>query len=327
MIKTTVKMEEGVSSQFKGEMQSTYTFLVDCKDSVNDCQILEELGFDNGHIGTIKSFIDTIQSEITTILGQVSGAEQDFMTLDQSGTDRLETVYDLSQDEHGDKAEDTTGTVTDKSDGSGDKKDTTDTVTDKSDGSSDKKDTTDTVTDKSDDSGDKKDTTDTVTDKSDSSGDKKTPYDGSYNNSSGGGGGGGGTYTTPDTSTSTQNTTQEPNDASVTTDPYKFDFDRDTAFKAGDIFVDDKYSLTEYTNYLLYKYGITDEQEATNIYMSILRYGNSYYNKNRQNPLKSHSEGEILKIIYDDIGIDISGRLNDAALDISLGAKMIKENK
>ena len=293
MIKTTVKMEEGVSSQFKGEMQSTYTFLVDCKDSVNDCQILEELGFDNGHIGTIKSFIDTIQSQITTILGQVSGAEQDFMTLDQSGTDRLETVYDLSQDEHGDKAEDPTGTGTNKSDGSGDKKDTTDTVTDKSD-----------------DSGDKKDTTDTVTDKSDSSGDKKTPYDGSYNNSSGGGG----TYTTPDTSTSTQNTTQEPNDASVTTDPYKFDFDRDTAFKAGDIFVDDKYSLTEYTNYLLYKYGITDEQEATNIYMSILRYGNSYYNKNRQNPLKSHSEGEILKIIY-------------AALDISLGAKMIKENK
>lgn len=68
---------------------------------------------------------------------------------------------------------------------------------------------------------------------------------------------------------------------------------------AGDIFANSEYSLTAYTNYLLYKYNINDEEIAKEIYMAVINYGKEYANNNNGlNPIEKQDENSIILAIY-----------------------------
>ncbi len=81
--------------------------------------------------------------------------------------------------------------------------------------------------------------------------------------------------------------------------PYKFSEDSTIAYQMGDIFINDSISLTRFTNNLLEKYGINNEEVAKKIYDAMLIYGNEYYTKYQTNPVTSQNEEDILSALYE----------------------------
>ncbi len=79
---------------------------------------------------------------------------------------------------------------------------------------------------------------------------------------------------------------------------YQFSLDPQEAAQRGDIFSGDAYSLTYFTNYILDKYGIKDENAANIIYMAVLEYGKEYFGLYNSNPLTTLPEADIWKAIY-----------------------------
>ena len=104
-------IEQGVANEFKSNMQKTYDFLTDCNSSLESCSILEELGFDGGNTKAYGSSISTTKSEITSLLSIVMNCEEDLINLDESGSERLGTVFENDDEEKStetkDKEEDT----------------------------------------------------------------------------------------------------------------------------------------------------------------------------------------------------------------------------
>ncbi len=75
---------------------------------------------------------------------------------------------------------------------------------------------------------------------------------------------------------------------------YQFSTDYEEAYMLGDIFIaDGEYSLTSFTNAILLKYNISDEETAKIIYNAVLEYGKKYYEENNNNPLKELSQDQV----------------------------------
>ena len=80
---------------------------------------------------------------------------------------------------------------------------------------------------------------------------------------------------------------------------YEFSTNISDMQKAGDVFADSPYSITYYTNFLLYKYDIKDKEIAEKIYQALLDYGKNYYdNYNGANPILKQDEQLIILGIY-----------------------------
>ena len=58
------------------------------------------------------------------------------------------------------------------------------------------------------------------------------------------------------------------------------------------------FELSYFTNYILDKYGIKDENAANIIYMAVIEYGKEYKELYNTNPLTTLSESDIFKVIY-----------------------------
>ena len=306
---SNVKMEEGFSANFKNNMQNTFTFLEDCNDSLNDCQILEELGFDNGFIPAFKENISKIESSINTVLQNVFDSEQEILSLDRQGSERMETVFEDIYGDDGDNQQDTgeSSQTTSTADGGSSSTSSGDggsSSTSGGDGGS-----------SSTSSGDGGSSSTSGGDGGSSStsggdgGSSSTSGDDGGSSSTSGGDGGSSSTSGGDGGSSNNNDGSIPstndNETNTNTDtiinenePYMFRYDRDTAYKAGDIFIDDKYNLTSFTNYLLYKYDIKDEGVAKAIYQAVINYGNNYYDSNHKNPLTEVNESDILNELY-----------------------------
>ena len=252
-------IEEGVANEFKSNMQKTYDYLNDCDTSLSNCSILEELGFDGGNNAAYKSSIDETKGEITSLLSQVMRCEEDLISLDEHGSERLTTVFENEEPEvvkEEPKQEEQPVVPQEESQDSG-----------------------------SNDNGNR-----------------------TYSGGSGGGNYGGG-YVAPVTTPTTTETTHEEN--------YKFSIDRDTAYNAGDIFIDDyDHSLTKFTNDLLEKYGIKNEKVAKKVYESVINYGKKYYSEHQSNPITSVSEEEILNALYEELKDLVSDSTKETFWDL-----------
>ena len=135
-------------------------------------------------------------------------------------------------------------------------------------------------------------------------------YDGgSYYGGGGYSGGGysGGSYYYPsdDNQTQQEDTNEQSNDENNSTNNSNnelcciFSTNVNDMINAGDPFANEEYSLTLFTNYLLTKNNITDENIAKKIYKAMLDFGNAYAEKNNgANPLKTVSENDIITEIY-----------------------------
>ena len=304
-----VKMEDGVAVQFKGQMQGAFDFLVDCSNSIENCRIVEDLGFDNGSIAKFKSSIKTTEDSINGLLENVTGCENEIIQLDSSGTERVSEIFPIDEEIQGDVPENTKTSVIDYVD-------TTDVESKSSENSSYKSgsdrsfkfsstsssssssvgvtsslstsSSTNTSVDVASSSSTSSSTNTSVDVASSSSTSSSTNTSVDVANST-------------DTSTTSQSTSQENSGASENYSSYNFNYSVEEALSNGDVFADDNYNLTSFTNYLLYRYGIKDKNVAKKIYQSVINYGNNYYKLNGSNPLKVVPQNEILSSIYKDI--------------------------
>ncbi len=299
-----VVIEQGVADSFKSNMQGSFDFLVDCAKSIDDCKIVEELGFDGGYMSNFNSSINQLEGTINNILSTVTNCENDLFQEDQSGTERIETVFDNE-----DSAQKETPVVTTEKENKPDIKDKTykaqadesqvasdttsethedNTKTDMVTQASNNEQKDEHVTGKNTTRETHETTANTAT-TSNRNGTTGNTY--SRNNS-----GSTSSYASNDESSYTPT----PSNTDTST-PFKFNIDKEMALSIGDIFINDRYSLTEYTNYLLYKYNIKDENVAKMIYQSMIKYGNDYYSKYQKNPIKEVAEKEILSVLYNDM--------------------------
>ena len=320
-----VKMEDGVAVQFKGQMQGAFDFLVDCSNSIENCRIVEDLGFDNGSIAKFKSSIKTTEDSINGLLENVTGCENEIIQLDSSGTERVSEIFPIDEEIQGDVPENTKTSVIDYVD-------TTDVESKSSENSSYKSgsdrsfkfsstsssssssvgvtsslstsSSTNTSVDVASSSSTSSSTNTSVdvASSSSTSSSTNTSVDVASSSSTSSS-----TNTSvdvansTDTSTTSQSTSQENSGASENYSSYNFNYSVEEALSNGDVFADDNYNLTSFTNYLLYRYGIKDKNVAKKIYQSVINYGNNYYKLNGSNPLKVVPQNEILSSIYKDI--------------------------
>ena len=300
-----VKMEDGVATQFKGQMQGAFDFLEDCSNSIENCRIVEELGFDNGSMKTFESSIKTTEESINGLLASVTSCENEIMQLDSQGTERVSEIFPVDEESHGDaQGEDSSNGESEDTKKSNKKNDTSTKSNDSdkqessSSGSSDRSGSS---SNSSDSSSSSNNSTTSSSDSSDSSSSTSTTSssststgDGSSSSSS--------TSISTDSSNSSSGSPSSSNDSTTSQDnsskSYQFIYTKEEAQNYGDIFANEKYSLTNFTNYILDKYGIKDKNVAQKIYNSVIYYGNYYYKLNGSNPLNNVPEKEILSSIY-----------------------------
>ena len=149
----------------------------------------------------------------------------------------------------------------------------------------------------------------TPNDESSSTGENNT----GGNDSGGNRSGSSGSYSAPPVVTTTPETPQEETETTF----YKFSTDHDTAYNLGDIFIDDyDNSLTKFTNDLLEKYNIKDENVAKKIYEEVINYGKDYYSKNNSNPIKDGKLEDIMDDLYEKLGYLVNDSTKDTFWDL-----------
>ena len=308
-------MSEGVASQFKGYLQATYEYLNQCNTAIDDCKLLTALGVEN-NIAEIKIAIHNQKKDISKISNSVTVYEENIIALDNQHAGDLEGLTDEKSNADIKDSQDSIKSADDslavdelpKDDTvieTIDEKIEVNTIdetnhkndnTIKDDGSTlstidqtvNPKDDTIAASNtpiivqdddsQSDNSNDDSDKTSTNT-SSNNTNSENTQY---YSNT-----------------TSSSNTNNE-NTVNATEQKYfEFSTDVNDMIDAGDAFANSKYSLTYYTNFLLYKYDITDEEIAEKIYLAMLEYGKTYsQNHNGENPLLRQNEELIISSIY-----------------------------
>lgn len=251
-------IEQGVANEFKSNMQKTYDFLNDCNNSIDNCKILTELGFDGGNNTAYTNSVNNTKSEITTLLSQVMRCEEDLINLDEDGSERIATIF---ENEEVKPVEDTSQ----------------------------------------------------VDNTIPSSNEEQDNNERESNNNHNSGGGGGNYYPSVSPVVNTPVDTDTQTDNAI----YKFSTDRDTAYNQGDIFIDDyDNSLTKFTNDLLEKYNIKDENVAKKIYEQVINYGKEYYSKNNSNPIKEENADVIMNYLYEKLGYLVNNSTKDTFWDL-----------
>ena len=264
-------IETGVAEKFKSNMQKVYEFLSNCETLANSCTILSKLGFDDGTISTSKKNIATAKTDITSLLGEVSNCETDMIDVDDKEGNELSTVFEDEKEEELPSDGVVVPVVPLVGEEPGE-----------------------TTPEENNEvpivpiPEDNVETPEEPVPENNNEPSKEPPTNNNNNSNR-----------PPTTNNPSSPPSKPETHVSPPHKPFKFSVDPTTAFKAGDIFANDSMSLTKFTNDLLEKYGIEDEEVAKKIYEAVLVYGNEYYTEYQNNPLTVLSNENILSSLYE----------------------------
>ena len=273
-------MTEGIANQFKGHLQKSYDFLERCDDNIDKCKLLTELGIPNNNNDLkLTSYIQ--KGNINTLLDNVTISEAAIIDLDNKHSTKLDEIADTKDGDilqEKDIITPVTANAPIQNDSSIQTTDDEELILDKGNNSSSTSSGNTTNTNSSSTS------SDTTNTNSSSISVVDTPPTSSNDTND---------NTIIDTTDNTINNTNN----EIT--HLEFSTKIPDMESAGDIFANSEYSLTAYTNYLLYKYNINDEEIAKEIYTAIINYGKEYANNNNGlNPIEKQDENSIILGIY-----------------------------
>jgi len=88
----TIKLYEGVASDFRSHLQLPYDFLSECEKVISKCDLLESLGIDNGSNDKIKSYIADQKLVLGFFQNSMISYEEQILNLDEICADILNNL-------------------------------------------------------------------------------------------------------------------------------------------------------------------------------------------------------------------------------------------
>lgn len=258
-------VSEGIAGEFNNQLQTVSEFLNKCMNTINECTLLNQLEIENNN-NEIKIEVYKQRNFIETLLNSVSIYEESIISQDNSNSQAIENMLDdaPTTDASKEPTGETVATTTEPKE-----EESIETI----DGTVDAQVNTDV----------EQETTTTTTDSSikglgNNNGNNNSDY---Y-------------YEEPQ-----DNAPPVIDNNETIQDFYTFSTNLEDMINAGDLFANSEYNLTSYTNFLLYKYKIKDEEIAKKIYTALLNYGNNYSQTNNGfNPILQQDENSIIIGIY-----------------------------
>lgn len=299
---------EGIANQVKGCLNMPYDYLDKCDTAIDNCKLLDELGIPNSG-NALKVVIFKQKNSIGTLLGNVSIFEENILELDNEKSNEINTNIDTKDSDDVVNADIVETVISAKDDTISSTQESTQDTSNKTT----VKTTVLTLEDENEETENNNEFVDTssqdniyiVNNNSGNSNNNTSNYGNNSNEFTNNYSGGNTSY--DNNNNSSNNEVYVDNGLNY----YEFSTELQDMINNGDPFANSPYSLTSYTNFLLYKYNVKDESIAKKIYKAMIEYGKNYSLKNNGvNPTLNQDENLIIMGLYNILKQDVDFDIN-----------------